>query len=96
MIVLWKMDKRGKMRFFSAHDLQPSLLGHYALTLNTSIGEAGGEDKMKLFDSAVEGHEWLLTTLSAKRKTGYKTLYSWNSGKTLVPRLDRWFARRVG
>lgn len=96
MIVVYKMDKRGTMRCFSAHDMQPSLLGHYALTVSTTVGERGGEERMKLFDNPLEGQEWLLATLASKRKSGYKTLYSWHSGKSLVPQLDRWFSRRVG
>lgn len=77
MVTLFKIDKTGRMRFYTVHDLQRSLWGGFALTVSQSVGDASGADTWVHFENAFEGSSWLNRTLSQKKRGGYRVLYSY-------------------
>ena len=91
MVTLFKADITGRLRFCIIHDLQRSLLGSFALTVANSIGEKTGKDVMHVFGSDRERTFWLNRLILRKQKAGYRELYSYGIGGSVLvkPRSDR-------
>lgn len=96
MVTLYKTDKTGKLRFFTVHDLQRSLLEGYALTVNVSVGDAAGKDRLMEFADAAEAERWIARTFASKRKDGYSTLYRYGSERTLPDRAGKRLGLKAG
>ncbi len=81
MVTLYKTDAAGRLRFYTVHDLQRSLLGAYALTARMAIGESSGSERLFHFDDEAEAEKWLERTLRAKQRSGYRPLYRYASAR---------------
>jgi hypothetical protein len=81
MVTLFKTDASGKLRFYTVHDLQRSLLGAYALTVSVAIGDSAGKERLIHFDGELEAEKWLEQTLRAKKRAGYRPLYRYASAR---------------
>jgi predicted DNA-binding WGR domain protein len=81
MVTLFKSDAAGKLRFYTVHDLQRSLLSAYALTVSMAVGEAQGKERLLHFEGEEEAEKWLEQTLRAKQRAGYRPLYRYASAR---------------
>lgn len=96
MVTLYKTDKSGKLRFFTVHDLQRSLLGGYALTVNAAIGEAAGKDRLLEFEDDSAATRWIDRTFASKRKAGYSILYRYESERFVPVSVGSGLGLRAG
>jgi predicted DNA-binding WGR domain protein len=81
MVTLFKFDKVGRLRTFTVHDLQRSLLTERFLTYYEAIGDRAGKDRFAYFPDAAEQDAWLAKTLRSKLKLGYRELYRYEAAR---------------
>ena len=96
MVTLYKSDAAGRLRFYTVHDLQRSLLGAFALTVRASVGEGPGKERLIHFEGEREAEWWLARTMRAKQRAGYKPLYRYASTKESGAIIGRCLIRLVG
>ncbi len=96
MVTLYKSDAAGRLRFYTVHDLQRSLLGAYALTVRVAMGEASGKERLLHFEGEEEAEWWLARTIRAKRRAGYKPLYQYASSRENGAIIGRCLSQLVG
>jgi predicted DNA-binding WGR domain protein len=81
MVTLFKTDAAGRLRFYTVHDLQRSLLSAYALTVAVAVGNARGKERLIPFEGEEEAEKWLARTIREKKRAGYRPLYRYSSSK---------------
>lgn len=78
MITLYKTGKHGKMLYYTLHDRQAVLTGHFPLFIAWRAGEGSEREIMRLFDTRAERDAAVRKAFSRKLREGYRLLYSFD------------------
>ncbi len=77
-ITFYKVSSNGETRYYTIHDRQGHLFGHYTLTAIWGSALNAGKEKVHTFENSGEMERKVKEICRAKLRQGYRVLYSFS------------------